>query len=127
MQFGNLLLILISVSLSAGSQVLLKYGMTSERVSKALGAPNASPLDIGMAVFLSPLVLSGLFSFGLSALLWLFVLARTPLSSAYPFVSLGIVVTVLAGFYLFDESMTPFKIIGTVLIVSGIILVAKSQ
>lgn len=126
MQATNLLLVLISVALSAGSQILLKYGMTSEKVSAVLKHPESNPVDIGLAIFLSPMVLLGLFSFGLSALVWLFVLAKIPLSSAYPFVSLGIIVTVLAGCYLFGESITPYKIIGSGLIVLGIVLIAKS-
>lgn len=126
MPISSFFLVLISVGLSAGSQIFLKYGMTSEKVSNALKHPESSPLDIGLAIFLSPMVLLGLFSFGVSAIVWLFVLAKIPLSSAYPFVSLGIIVTVFAGFYLFGESLTPFKVIGTGFIVLGILMVAKS-
>ena len=49
-----------------------------------------------LAILTSPSILSGFGCFGLSLVLWLFALARTPLSSAYPFVALGILVRVFA-------------------------------
>lgn len=121
MNIASILMILTSVALSAGSQIILKYGMTAPQVRGALDSGNA--LDVARAVALSPQVLLGLAAFGLSAVVWLFVLSRIALSSAYPFVALGIMVTVTAGAVLFGEPVTASKLAGVTLIVGGVVLV----
>jgi multidrug transporter EmrE-like cation transporter len=113
------------VLLSAGSQVLLKYGMTSGNVRGAIVSGNLLR-QVLPAVSTSPYVLLGLGCFGLSALVWLFVLAKIPLSSAYPFVALGIAITVIAGRVLFGEMISVSKAVGVVVILAGIVTVAAS-
>jgi len=119
------LFVLLSVLLSAGSQVLLKIGMTGEGVKSAL-TDTKDPLRILLAIAHSPWVLLGLGCFGLSALVWLFVLAKIPLSSAYPFVALGIAITVVAGRLMFGEPISALKLIGVCVILAGIATVAVS-
>jgi len=123
MQASSILLILVSVALSAGSQVILKLGMMSSAVQGAL--LKGSLRDACLTIALSPLIILGMACFGLSAVAWLFVLSRIPLSSAYPFVSLGILVTVLAGYFFFHEPISALKGGGVVLILVGIIMVGK--
>ena len=121
MSIASVLMIVVSVALSAGSQIVLKYGMTAPQVRGALDGGNA--LEIVRAIALSPQVMVGLAAFGLSAVVWLFVLSRIALSSAYPFVALGIMVTVTAGAMLFGEPMTAAKLVGVTLIVGGVVMV----
>lgn len=115
-------LIILSVSLSSGSQVALKRGMLATNVQDALQGGNIQAIILSIVT--SPFVLGGLFGFGLSVLVWLFVLSKVPLSIAYPFVALGIGVTVIAGVMLFGESISPTGAIGVGLILLGIFLVA---
>ena len=124
MSTNSILLILLSIALSSGSQIALKFGMTSRQVQMAMRG--GSPTEIGLSIVTSPLVVVGLLCFGLSAVFWLFVLSRIPLSSAYPFVALGVFVTVLAGYFLFNEPLTLVKAVGVALILVGILLVGKS-
>jgi multidrug transporter EmrE-like cation transporter len=119
------LLVIFSVLLSSGSQILLKSGMTAPAVSSAL-ANSTAPLRIGLTIASSPAVMLGLFCFGLSAIVWLFVLSRIPLSTAYPFVALGIAITVAAGRFVFDEPISAAKMIGVTLIIVGVTTVAAS-
>lgn len=126
MKFTLTLLVLLSVLLSAGAQVLLKYGMTSGAVRAALGA-QLPPWRLALTIIESPPVLCGLFGFALSVAVWLFVLARIPLSTAYPFVALGIAITVLAGYFLFGESISIGKAAGVALVLAGIVTVAVSS
>jgi multidrug transporter EmrE-like cation transporter len=114
-------LIFGSVVLSSLSQLILKTGMTTQSVQSAIKTGGLT--DIAFNISTSPLVLGGLCCFGLSAFLWLFVLSRVPLSSAYPFVALGILVTVLVGSMVFAEPISATKALGVVVIVSGVILV----
>ena len=42
-------------------------------------------------------MVAGLALYGLGAMVWLYVLARLPLSAAYPFVGLGFILTMVLG------------------------------
>ncbi len=66
----------------------------------------------------------GLFLYGLSAVVWLFVLARLDVSVAYPFVALGFLVTMALGCLLFGEAFTVRKVLGTLIVMLGVYLVA---
>ena len=64
--------------------------------------------------------------YALGAVVWLLVLARLPLSAAYPFVGLGFVLTMAIGLFALGEQLTPGRIAGTILIAAGCVLVARS-
>lgn len=124
MKMIPLLTIVASVLLSALSQILLKTGMVSNGVRRAIA--EGDPLPIVAAVATTPSILLGFMCFALSVLMWLMVLARTPLSTAYPFVALGIALTVAAGVVLFAEPLSIQKIAGVALIIIGIVTVASA-
>lgn len=117
-------LILASVSLSAIAQLVLKLGMSGGRVQRVLAGN--SLLDSLMTVASDGRVLFGLFLYGIGAILWLWVLARTDLSFAYPFVGLGFILTMLFGFAFLGEPMGLARVSGTLLIVAGVVLVSRS-
>ena len=71
-------------------------------------------------------MLLGLAVFGLSAIVWLFVLSKIAVSHAYPFVALGIVVTVAAGRIMLGEPFSALSLVGVALIVSGVLTLAAS-
>jgi multidrug transporter EmrE-like cation transporter len=121
-----ILFVLFSVLLSSGSQVLMKYGMSSTEIQTAMESA-AGPMRIAVAIATSPPILLGLVCFGLSAVVWLFVLSKIPLSTAYPFVALGIAITVAAGRMIFGEPVTLAKLLGVVLIIVGVTTVAASS
>ena len=83
-------------------------------------------MDSIMAAAMSPFIWFGLVIYALSVALWLWVLSKVDLSVAYPFVGVGFLVTMLFGIVLLNENVTPMRIIGTVLIVGGCVLVGKS-
>lgn len=113
------LLILASVALSALAQLALKTGTAAAARSRGVGGELVSLVQ-------SPFVIAGLALYALGAVLWLFVLARAPLSLAYPFVGLGFIFTMLAGALVLGEQVTPVRIAGTLLIAAGCGLVARS-
>jgi len=115
MGWTQALMIFGSVGLSALAQVLLKSG--------ALAARSDAGAAAFLAVLTAPATLAGLFVYAASALLWLRVLARLPLSQAYPFVALGIVLTTLAGVIVFGEAVVGTRMLGVALIFAGVVLV----
>lgn len=118
-------MILISVTCSAFAQISLKYGMSAATVQTALTAGGIMPITL--AVVTSPAVLAGLFLYGFSAIVWLFVLARLPVSVAYAFVAVGFLVTMSLGCLVLGESLTARKLAGTVLVMLGIWLVTARR
>lgn len=121
MTYRLFLLIVASVSLSALAQLALKIGTNTAATARAMSS------DGEIASLLrSPMVFVGLGLYAFGAMLWLFVLGRVPLSLAYPFVGMGFILTMLAGAFYLQESVSPARIAGTLFIAIGCVLVARS-
>jgi multidrug transporter EmrE-like cation transporter len=119
------LLIFTSVAMSACAQLLLKMGATkASAVSEQVG--NASAVGSLTEMLLSPFVWLGLLLYGVGTLVWLFVLAKVPLSVAYPFVGAGFILTALLGVFVLQETMNLSRGLGILLIIVGCILVART-
>ena len=120
------LMLLASVLLAAAAQLTLKLGMTSQSVQLALGASDRSFARAVAAIMTSPMILSGLFLFAVSVVIWLLVLARLDLSTAYPCVALGVVITVASGHFILGETVSPTKLAGVTAVVIGVLLIGIS-
>jgi drug/metabolite transporter (DMT)-like permease len=116
-------LILLSVGLASVAQLTLKAGMN--QVTEASGTATLSG-DSVKAILTNLTVWGGLVLFGLSAVVWLFVLSRTSLSFAYPFASLTYLIIVLVDLFWFHEDVPGLRWIGVAAIMAGIVLVART-
>ncbi|WP_339635681.1 SMR family transporter [uncultured Sneathiella sp.] len=116
-------LILLTVFSSACAQLVLKLGVGDQKMQAAM---QSGIVDSFIAAAFSPFIWLGLIIYALSVALWVWVLSKVDLSVAYPFVGIGFVVTMLFGILLLNENVTPMRIIGTVLIVGGCVLVGRS-
>lgn len=117
-------LILLGVLLNASAQLLLKAGM-SQIGHFEFSMANAFP--IGLKVMANPPIITGLFFYVMSVVVWLLVLSRVQVSFAYPMLSIGYVVNAVAAFYLFGEPLTSLRIAGIFIIIAGVYLVAQSS
>jgi drug/metabolite transporter (DMT)-like permease len=118
-----LALILVAVTMSACAQLALKLGMKGPGVTAGLAEGG---MTAAISVALNPWVLLGLSIYGLSVVLWLWVLSKVELSVAYPFVGVSFLITMAFGAWLLHEEITFGRLIGTVLIAIGCVLVARS-
>lgn len=116
--------IFASVVLSSLAQIALKAGLKRPGISQAID--EAGALSAAHLVASSPMVWVGLVIYGLSTIVWMHVLARTDVSLAYPFVGLGFVLTMLLGWLVHGETLTPARILGTLLIVTGVVVLGRS-
>lgn len=121
--FGNSLII-ISVALGALGQILMKNGMAKIGPLKNSNFLNGV-LYFVKAIF-SPLVFLGLFSYGISMIIWLWVLSKFDLSYARPFVSLGYIFIILYSLFVLKENIQITRWVGLLFILVGIFFVAKS-
>ena len=124
MSLRILLLVLVSVALSALAQISLKYGMASPDIQRAMQADRW--LTMGYTVAASPFVVGGLALYGLSICTWLLVLARVDVSVAYPFVGLGFIITMLLGAFLLHEPVGALRVTGTLLVTVGVVCISHS-
>lgn len=114
---------LISIALSVAAQFLLKSGMSSSTVKEVISAPYSFK---GLAtIIFSPHIMAGFMLYGLGALIWLIVLSRWDVSKAYPLVGLGFVLAAIIGL-VHGETVSGLRMVGIVLIVSGVAVVARS-
>jgi drug/metabolite transporter (DMT)-like permease len=117
-------LTLLCVTLTAAAQIALKLGVSSAKMQHLLEGGGTS--NFLVRAVLSPTVLLGLGLYGISTVLWLLVLAKSDVSYAYPFVSLGFVFTALYAALVLHEPMAIARIGGIALIVTGVFFVARS-
>jgi drug/metabolite transporter (DMT)-like permease len=113
-------LILLSVALGVTGQMFLKQGVSAEGPITGLNRAL-------LTTMFRPLVLLGIFSYGLSSISWLVVLSRTELSFAYPMIALGYVLVFFLSWWFFDERVTWVRIMGLFIICFGVVLVAITK
>jgi len=117
-------LILLGVLLNAAAQLLLKAGMIQIGHFEFSFA-NAMP--IGLKVMGNLPIISGLFLYVVSVVVWLLVLSRVQVSFAYPMLSIGYIVNALAAYYLFGEPITSMRMLGIFIIIAGVYLVSQNS
>jgi multidrug transporter EmrE-like cation transporter len=115
--------ILISVLTSAAGQLLLKKGMNS--MGPVTLSLNQLP-SILWQMGTNPSVVIGLIIYLAGTVFWLAALSRVDLSYAYPFASISYVIMLIASWLMFDEKITLFRIIGSVVIGIGVLLIYRN-
>lgn len=118
----SIALILLSISIAVGGQLLLKIGMNSIGVDPT-GLAEIKALFIG--VVKSPVVIVGLLCYVLSAAIWLVVLSAVDLSFAYPFIGFTYVLVLILSKFVLKEDVNPIRWIGAAVITAGVILISR--
>ena len=108
----NLVYIGVAVILGTAAQLLLKAGT------------NATPVGLGLA--LEPRILAGAACYAVSLVVWILALSKTPVSVAYPMVSLGFALNAVLAWWLLGEDLGALKLTGIGFIIVGVVLVARS-
>ena len=104
---GTLLLIISTVAMLALGQVLFKYASEGVVLSQPLTLLSF-PLVAALAVY------------GVATVAWLAVLARVPLSLAFPFYGLAFLLVPLFAWALLREPLRPQVFIGGLVILIGV-------
>lgn len=117
-------LILLSVTLSAIAQIVLKHGMTAVATRDALAVGGLHAIT---TILTNAYVIGGLALYGLGMVFWLGVLSRVDVSQAYPFVGLGFLLTMAFGILLLGEPFSLGRATGTLMVLLGVLLVARSN
>ncbi|MDR1040206.1 MAG: hypothetical protein LBR80_08595 [Deltaproteobacteria bacterium] len=112
--------LLIAIALNGLSQIIMRWQMGGESLPEGLLAK----IPAAARYLLKPWVLVAVAVSASSAVAWMVTLTKFELSYAYPFTAALYVYMLVAGFLLFGEALTTMRIIGTAVIVLGVVLVA---
>jgi len=117
----NVIIIILSGILCASlGQVFWKLGMN------AVGAIDNFSISGIVSMFLNPLVFLGLLMYGLSTIFWLIALSQKDLSYVYPFIALTFIIVLLLSKFLLHENVGLYRIVGTLIIIAGLIIVVNT-
>lgn len=117
------LFIAATVLLTVYGQLVLKWQAS---LSEPLPHGAFSTLGYLGHMLLNPWVISGLLAAFAASLCWMMALKKLPLSTAYPFTSLSFVLIMVCAALFLNEPLTASKVIGTALIMAGIVVMASA-
>lgn len=108
-----------TVLFSVYGQLVVKW-----QVDEAGEIPSGSSERLRYFVDLgsNPWMISALVLIAIAALCWVVAIGKLELSRAYPFVSASFILVLIASGIFFGESITPLKVGGALLIVTGLIV-----
>ena len=123
MSWATFLIALGSVCLTALAQVALRAAMVCAPTewSTASGIKAST-----LALATNRQLIAGFALYAVSILLWLVVLSRSQVGSAYPLTSIGYVLTAFFAYAALGETVPQTTILGIVVISIGVVLVAWS-
>jgi uncharacterized membrane protein len=116
------LYVAVTLGFTVYGQLVLKW-----QISSAGQAPDEGieKLLFLLRQLLNPWIISGFASAFLAALAWMAAMTRFDLNYAYPFMSLAFVIVMLFSVLFLGESVTLPRAVGTLLVVSGLIVIAR--
>ena len=117
----NIFMILLSVLLNCAAQVLIRKGMlqTGEMTIKNM-LSNIGTLLTNIWLWIAMLC------YAVSIFLWMSILSKVQVSFAYPFLSIGYIISAVIGYFFFQESLSVIRIMGIAVICIGVILISRS-
>jgi undecaprenyl phosphate-alpha-L-ara4N flippase subunit ArnF len=119
MSVRTLALLLTSIGLGAGGQLMFKAAAKSLPPFAELGL-----FKLVLTMFTTPMILAGFACFFVSSLLWIVAIRNIPLSTAYPMVALSYIIIFTGSYFLFNEPLSWRHWVGALLIVGGIVLIS---
>lgn len=105
-------LVLMGIIASAVAQILLKI--------------SANKSEDTLNLYLNHYILGGIFFYGISFLIYIYILKKFPLSSISPIMVGGTTALIVIASYFLGESITLFKLAGILLIILGISIIFAS-
>ena len=105
------------------SQLIMRWQVTQA------GALPTDLMGKGLCVgrlFLNPWVISSIVATLFAGIAWMLTMTRFEISYAYPWVSLNFVLMLFFGVFLFNESFNSMKMLGALLVISGIVTIARN-
>lgn len=110
----------IAASISAVGQVMLKYAMLKH------GEIEFSPSGV-LDLIVEPRLITALALYAAALLMWLHVLSKVPLSTAYPVLAVTYVMVPVLSVFIFGERLSQSQLIGMCLILAGVAMIGQGE
>lgn len=107
--------LVVSIVLGALGQIFFKFGVTKEA---------AQGIAFLFALLKNVWIYLGAVSYGISFILWMFVLKYYDVSFARPLTSIGYILTYVFAIVFLSEDFTPWRLAGILLITGGVVLLS---
>lgn len=114
--------ILLTIFFTVYSQLVMRWQVTA---AGQLPDDITGKVRFVLILLLNPWVITGVISTFLAGVSWMLAMTRFEISYAFPFVSLNYVLILAASVFLFNESFSVTKILGSLIIIVGIVVIAK--
>lgn len=113
------LLVLLQSAMMVGGQVLLKLGL------ERMGDFSWTWTCIRTGVLLNGWMWGAVGLLVAANLFWLYLLKFYPYSVAYPLTSIGFVLALLSGMWVFHETVNPLQWLGVILVMVGCYFIVR--
>jgi drug/metabolite transporter (DMT)-like permease len=120
---SSVLLIFLSISIAVAGQLMLKIGIDRIGVNGFGSVKALTSLFSG--IIRSPMVLTGLFLYFISAAIWLVILSMVDLSFAYPFIGFTYVMVLVLSKFILKEEVNPIRWAGAFIITVGVVVISR--
>lgn len=117
-------ILIVCIAVSVSAQVCLKLGVQQARGIR-LGAEPLGPALLRLAA--AGWLWLGIALYGSGTLLWLAVLSEFPMNEAILYFSSNTIVMLLFSVTLFGERITPARMVGVALVLTGLYLVKRTS
>jgi len=117
------LYILGTILFTVYGQIVVKWRMT--KLGSALTGSGFEKLLTIFKMVFDPYIFSALFAAFFASICWMAAMTKFELSFAYPFVGTSFALVMILSWLILGESMNPYKIVGTILIILGIVVMGR--
>ena len=118
--------IFLSIFFAVSSQLIIKWKMSAFSIEN-IGSSIWDKFSFAFSMLFNPYIMLSLLFTLLSGLSWMIAMTKFDISYAYPYTALGFVFILFFSYLLFHEPLNLYKIIGTLLIVIGIIVSSRGS
>lgn len=115
--------IFLTLAFTVYGQLVLKWQMGS---AGSLPQGHLDKLGFLLQQFTNPWIFSGFVAAFVASLAWMAAMTRFDLNYAYPFMSLAFVIVMILGVLFLGETLSARKIIGTLMVVAGLVVIARA-
>jgi drug/metabolite transporter (DMT)-like permease len=114
--------LMLYIVFTVSSQLIIRW-----RVGGAGAlAPGADRVAFVLNLLATPWVWAAFLATFLAGVMWMLTLGRLDLTYAFPFTGNTFLIILFAGALLFGEPVSSGRVIGTLLVVSGLVVVVRS-
>ena len=118
------LYIFLSIFFAVCSQLIIKWKMSAFSID-GIGNSILDKFMFAFTMLLNPYIMLSIIFTLLSGLSWMIAMTKFEISYAYPFTILGFIAVMILSHFLFGENLNLYKIIGTIFIIIGILIISK--